>query len=200
MEGPSQSKASQPKESRASKALKRKVSLVQRPDPRLQVASMKVMCEPEEITHHQLEAHIIMHLEQIHLTLSALPHRRIEALTELRKNIQERRINTDIYTKGLACNILNAIIQACQLQPENLDSQLWKVSFFLMNWQILLKTRPEHKIMAWQSLEREILTAQDIMMCQCLFNQISSTHHRICTMLEACHKQENYNIILTIDE
>ena len=156
------------------------------------------MCDPKEISHHQLEEHLLVHFDQINSTLSALPHKRMEALTELRRSFQAKTIKTDAYTKGLACNLLKAIIHACHLQPDNLDSQLWRLSFFLTSWQVLYRTRPEHKIMAWESLERERLSAPDILMCQCLYDQISSTHHKVVTMLEACHRQEDYNMILTI--
>ena len=201
MEDPTQSQA-HPKDSKPSKSLKRKVTKLPKtmPDSRLQMANMKVMCEVNEITHHQLEEHLMVHFDQINSTLSALPHKRVEALTELKRSFQARTVKTDTYTKGLACNLLKAIIHACSIQPDNLDSQLWRLSFFLSSWQVLCRTRPEHKLIAWESLERERLSAPDVLMCQCLYDQISSIHHKLSKMMEACHSQEDYNIILTIDE
>ena len=168
-------------------------------DSRANVADMKVMCLPREMTHHMLEEHLMVHFDHINLSLSALPHKRVEVLARLKEDFQTRTIKTDTYTKALACNLLRAVIQTCALKPNNLDSQLWRLSYFLSSWQVICSTRPESKLQAWDSMEREIASAPDVMMVQCLFDQINSIHHRLAGMMEACHRQEDYNIILTID-
>ena len=168
-------------------------------DSRTNVADIRIMSQPRQLTHHMLEDHLMLHFDQINLCLSALPHKRVEMLQRLKEDFNTRTTRTDIYTRGLANNLIKAIIDTCALKPNNMDSQQWRVSYFLSSWQILCHTRPEHKLQAWACLEREIASAPDVMMVQSLFDQICSTHHRMAALMESCYHQANINISITIN-
>ena len=59
-------------------------------------------------------------------------------------------------------------------------------------------TKAEMKIGAWQKLERELATAEDILMVPSLFKQISEIHHMMSIVIQNTDRKEDYNIQLTI--
>ena len=167
-------------------------------DSMIDILEMRVLCQPRQLSHNMLEEHLMLHFDQIKLSLSALPHRRIKMLQRLKQNFHTRTTKTDIYTQGLANNLIDTIIEACALRPDNLESQLWRLSYFLSSWQVLCATKAEFKMEAWERLERELVTAPDVLMVPSLFHQISETHHKMATMMQNAHRKADYSISLTI--